>query len=115
MNKSTITIDILLDANKIPEQISWKASDNGADMAQKAKAMAVAFWDGADKTALRIDLWTKDMMVDEMADFYYQIMMTMADTFNRATKYQDMTDDMKKFAKEFFANFKAKQIKEQGE
>ena len=44
-----------------------------ADMAQKAKAMCIAFWDGADKTALRIDLWTKDMMVDEMADFYYQM------------------------------------------
>lgn len=112
MNKSTITIDVLLDVNKIPEQISWKASDSSTDMAQKAKAMSVAFWDGSDKSALSIDLWTKDMMVDEMADFYYQMLMTMADTFNRATKYQDMTDDMKKFAKDFFEKFKAKQIKE---
>jgi gliding motility-associated protein GldC len=113
MNKSTITIDVLLDENKIPQQINWKASDSSADMAQRAKAMAIAFWDGADKTALRIDLWTNDMMVDEMADFYYQMLMTMADTFNRATKYQDLTDDMKNFAKSFFENFKAKQIKEQ--
>lgn len=111
MNQSTITIDILLDPNKIPEQISWKASDSAADMTQKAKAMSVAFWDGADKTALRIDLWTKDMMVDEMADFYYQMLMGMADSFNRATQQKEMTDDMKKFAKSFFEKFRATQIK----
>lgn len=113
MNKSTIVIDVLLDPNKIPEQINWNASDSTADMAQKAKAMCLAFWDGADKTALRIDLWTKDMMMDEMADFYYQMMMTMADTFKRATQQQELTDDMKAFAKTFFEKFKAIQLKEQ--
>src|SRR6186713_1888094 len=100
MNKSTITIDVLLDPNKVPEQISWQATDSNADMAQKAKAMCVAFWDGADKSALRIDLWTKDMMMDEMGDFYYQLLMTMADTFTRATQQKELSDDMKKFAKE---------------
>ena len=113
MNKSTIHIDVHLDANKMPEQINWNASDSSADMAQKAKAMCLAFWDGADKTAMRIDLWTKDMMMDEMVDFYYQMLMTMADTFNRATKQQGMTDDMKKFAKDFFEKFRAIQLKEQ--
>jgi gliding motility-associated protein GldC len=112
MHKSTITIDVHLDINKVPEQINWQASDSSADMSQRAKAMAIAFWDGADKTAMRIDLWTKDMMVDEMADFYYQMMMGMADTFNRATHQQGMTDDMKKFAKDFFEKFRQLQIKE---
>ena len=82
-------------------------------MVQKAKAMSIAFWDGADKTAMRIDLWTKDMMVDEMADFYYQMLMGMADTFKRATRQQEMSDDMKKFAKEFFDKFRAIQLQEQ--
>ena len=112
MNQSSIKIDILLDPNKVPEQISWTASDSAADMAQKAKAMCIAFWDGTDKTALRIDLWTKDMMVDEMADFYYQMLMGMADSFKRATQQQEMTDDMKKFAKIFFEKFRDSQIKE---
>jgi gliding motility-associated protein GldC len=112
MNQSSIKIDILLDPNKVPEQISWVASDSAADMAQKAKAMSIALWDGADKTALRIDLWTKDMMVDEMADFYYQMLMGMADSFKRATQQQEMSDDMKKFAKSFFEKFRASQIKE---
>ena len=114
MNKSTIKIDVLLDPNKVPEQINWIASDSSAEMVQKAKAMSVAFWDGADKTAMRIDLWTKDMMVDEMADFYYQMLMSMADTFKRATKQEEMSNDMKKFAKEFFDKFRAIQLKENG-
>ena len=113
MNQSTIKIDVLLDPNKVPEQISWNASDSSAEMAQKAKAMCIAFWDGADKTAMRIDLWTKDMMMDEMADFYYQMLMGMADSFKRATQQQKMSDDMKKFAKEFFDTFRAIQLKEQ--
>jgi gliding motility-associated protein GldC len=113
MNQSTIKIDVLLDPNKVPEQINWVASDSNAEMVQKAKAMCIAFWDGADKTAMRIDLWTKDMMVDEMADFYYQMLMSMADTFKRATQQQEISDDMKTFAKSFFEKFRATQIKEQ--
>ena len=113
MNKSSINIDVLLDPNKIPEQISWNASDSTADMTQQAKAMCLAFWDGADKTAMRIDLWTKNMMMDEMADFYYQMLMTMADTFKRATQQQGLSDDMKKFAKEFSEKFRAIQLQEQ--
>ena len=112
MNQSTIKIDVLLDPNKVPEQINWVASDSTANMVQKAKAMSVAFWDGTDKTALRIDLWTKDMMVDEMADFYYQTFMTMADTFNRATKNAALVGDMKNFAKDFYRKFQDQQLKE---
>ena len=113
MNQSTIKIDVLLDPNKIPEQINWVASDSTAEMVQKAKAMSIAFWDGTDKTAMRIDLWTKDMMVDEMGDFYYQMLMGMADSFKRSTQQQEISDDMKKFAKDFFDKFRAIQLKEQ--
>lgn len=112
MIKSTITVDVLLDDNKVPQQINWNASDSTADMAQVSKAMMLAFWDGADKAAMRIDLWTKDMMVDEMADFYYQTFMTMADTFNRATKNAELVDDMKTFAKTFYRKFQDQQLKE---
>jgi len=108
---STITIDVHLGEDKVPEKITWNATDSTANEAQKAKAMMVSFWDAADKSALRIDLWTKDMMVDEMADFYYQTMMTMADTYDRATRQQELVDDMKKFAKDFIAKFRDLQAK----
>ena len=112
MNESSIKIDVLLDADKMPQQINWSATDSTTDMVQKAKAMCIAFWDGAEKSALRIDLWTKDMMVDEMADFYYQIFSTMADTYERATRQKELSDDIKKFAKEFYAKFRESQVKE---
>ncbi len=112
MHKSNISIDVYLDEQKVPEQIKWKASDSSADMDQVAKAMMLAFWDGADKSALRIDLWTKDMMVDEMADFYYQLLMTMADTFNRATNQPELSTEMKEFAKDFMQKFKKEQLKQ---
>lgn len=110
MQTSTIKIDIQLDPDKVPQQITWEASDSTTDMEQKAKAMMVSFWDGRDKTALRIDLWTKEMMVDEMADFYYQTLMTMADTFNRATRQTELVEDMRTFAKTFFTKFREIQM-----
>ena len=113
MQTSTIRIDVLLDKNKIPEQIRWQADNTTIEEAQNAKAVMLSVWDGVDKSALRIDLWTKDMMIDEMADFYYQMMMTMADTFKRATKQEGLSEDMKKFAREFFDKFRAIQLKEQ--
>lgn len=114
MKKSSINIDILLDPDKIPEQINWSASDSSADMAQRAKAMCIAFWDSTDKSALRIDLWTKDMMVDEMGDFFYQMFMSMADTFNRATKQEAIAEDIRTFAKDFFQKFRDAQLAENG-
>lgn len=112
MKQSTITIDVTLDEERVPEYISWQASDSTAEMKQKAKAMMLSFWDSSDKTALRIDLWTKDMMVDEMGDFFYQSFMTMADTYNRATRHTELVDEMKNFAKLFYEKFKAHQLKE---
>ena len=110
MHTSTITIDVELDPEKVPQQINWKASDSTIESAQKAKAMIISFWDGAEKTALRIDLWTKEMMVDEMADFYYQTMVTMADTFNRATQQTELCNEMKAYAKEFYTKFRESQL-----
>jgi gliding motility-associated protein GldC len=112
MGKSTITINVQMDESRVPESITWEASNTTAEHAQKAKAMMLSFWDASEKTALRIDLWTRDMMIDEMADFFYQTMMTMADSYGRATKEDETVDEMKKFAKNFYSKFKSRQLKE---
>ena len=112
MNQSTINIDVQMDDTRMVEGIKWRASDSTIENAQKAKAMMLSFWDGGEKTALRIDLWTKDMMVDEMADFFYQTYITMADTYERATKHDEIVADMKKFARDFYDKFREKQLKE---
>src|SRR6478672_3804774 len=112
MPKSSIVIDVELDENRVPGSIEWKATESTIERPQQAKAFMLSLWDGAEKTALRIDLWTQKMMVDEMADFYYQTFMTMADTFERATRQTELVNDMKAFAKEFFRKFQETQLKE---
>ena len=110
MKKSTITIDVEMDENRFPENIEWFATDSTIQNAQKAKAIILALWNGEDREALRIDLWTQKMMVDEMADFYYQTFMGMADAFMRATQQQELVDDMKAHAKTFYKKFRDSQI-----
>ncbi|MBS1759234.1 MAG: gliding motility protein GldC [Bacteroidetes bacterium] len=112
MSKSTITIEVGMDEGRVPSTINWTATESTSENPQKAKAMMLSFWDGADKAALRIDLWTKDMMVDEMADFFYQTLMTMADTYGRATQYSEDAEEMKQYAVDFYEKFRAKQLKD---
>jgi hypothetical protein len=52
------------------------------------------------------------MMVDEMADFFYQSFMTMAESYHRATKNEDLVNDIKNFAKNFYNKFREQQLKE---
>ena len=111
---SSITIDVHTDENKIPETLAWHSSSNEQQEPQKAKAMMLSLWDGAEKTVLRIDLWTKDMMVDEMNDFFFQTMMLMADTYGRATKQSELVGEMKDFAKQFYQKSREKQRAENG-
>ena len=108
---SEIKFQIELDQNRVPEKIMWTAEDGGVAL-EETKAILLSVWDSKSQETLRIDLWTKEMMVDEMADFYYQLLMTMADTFNRATNQQVLADDMKLFAKDFLKKFKDLQLKE---
>ena len=110
MTESSIHIQVGLDENKMPTEISWSAPDSAPENTRKAKAFLLSLWDGMDKTALRIDLWTKDMMVDEMEDFFYQTLITMADTYQRATRHDDLAAEMKNFARIFFQKSRAKQV-----
>jgi gliding motility-associated protein GldC len=114
MPKSSININVTLDEQKMPEQISWNASETSAEDDRDAKAMFLSFWDGNDRAALRIDLWTKSMMVDEMADFFYQTFMGMADTYQRATRNQEVTQEIKQFAENFYKKFQDQQLTAQG-
>lgn len=85
----------------MPETIQWQAPDGGVDTPQDAKAILLGLWDGQEKTAMRIDLWTKKMMVDEMADFFFQTLMGLSDTYGRATRNTALAAEMKTFARDF--------------
>lgn len=99
-NTSDITIKVVLDENKVPEEMYWSASDAGIDNV-KSKALLLALWDEKDQNTLRMDLWTKDMKVDEMKKFFHQTLLTMADSFERATGEQKICGDMRDFCMYF--------------
>jgi gliding motility-associated protein GldC len=100
-NKSKIIIDVSLDENKVPEKLHWSAKDGGVEN-QEAKAMLLSVWDAKSKESMRIDLWTKDMPLDEMKIFFHQTLSAMSDTFSRATNDEKMTATMKDFC-DYFA------------
>lgn len=99
--KSEIKFFVELDENKIPEKLSWTAQDGGIE-AEDSKAIMLSIWDHQAKETMRIDLWTKDMPVDEMKIFFHQTLVAMSDTFERATTDQKMADTMRDFC-EYFA------------
>ena len=98
---SKIELNVELDENRVPEKLSWTATDGGI-INEEAKAMLLSVWDNKAKEALRVDLWTKDMPVDEMKVFFHQTLVAMSDTFYRATQDEKMTATMKDFC-DYFA------------
>jgi gliding motility-associated protein GldC len=99
--KSKIELNVELDENRVPEKLNWSAQDGGIDN-EEAKAVMLSVWDSKTQETLKIDLWTKDMPVDEMKLFFHQTLVTMSDTFLRATQDEKMTATMKDFC-DYFA------------
>ena len=99
MKKSVIKFTVTLDENNLPEKIDWTASDVGEE--STSKAVMIALWDAQENNTLRIDLWTKDMIIDEMKQFYHQSLLSMADTFERATGEVEASKEMRSFAQHF--------------
>ena len=98
---SEITLKVGLDENRVPEELKWSAQDGGINE-EEAKAMLLSVWDSNNQESLKIDLWTKDMPVDEMKVFFHQTLVTMADTFYKSTQDEKMTATMKDFC-DYFA------------
>lgn len=101
IHTSEIRLTVGLDENRVPETLKWSAEDGGIDN-EDAKAMLLSVWDGKNKESLKIDLWTKDMPMEEMKIFFHQTLVTMANTFMKATQDEKMTATMKDFC-DYFA------------
>ena len=99
MSQSAINIQIELDNNKVAEKIQWEATDAGEQ--REAKAMTLGFWDKHEKNTMRIDLWTKEMTVDEMKQFFHQSLLTMADSFEKATGEHLISEDLRDYCYHF--------------
>jgi len=101
VHTSKIEFSVDLDENRVPENICWTAKDGGIDN-EASKAIMLSVWDHKAKDTLRMDLWTKDMPVDEMKQFFHQTLVSMANTFERATNDDKMSATMRDFC-DYFA------------
>lgn len=99
--KSEINIEVITDENKVPEEIYWSA-DDGNIYKEEAKAMMLSVWDSKAQETLRVDLWTKEMPVDEMRKFFHQTLVSMKETYFKATQDEKMAATMGDFC-DYFA------------
>ena len=99
MKETEITIKVKLDDNNIPEQISWSAPDGGMKD-QLTKAILLSFWDSQKKETLKMDLWTKEMPVDEMKTFVLQTFLSMKQSISKATGEENLMNLIDDFCTE---------------
>jgi gliding motility-associated protein GldC len=83
------------------EAIRWEADEAPVPGEQQAGAMLLALWDAETRNAMRIDLWTKRMTVQEMNEFVFQTLMSLADSYQGATRNKALAAELKLFAREF--------------
>jgi gliding motility-associated protein GldC len=101
MKKSDIKFSIALNDDKFPEKILWSADDSGMEGEKECSSVMISIWDPKDKCTLRIDLWTKEMMVEEMQHLFYETFRSMADTYVKATNDEKAAAEIKDFAEKF--------------
>ncbi len=101
--------------NQAIDKIVWTAQEAANQEQQEAKAMLLALWDADSRMSMRIDLWATDMTIHDMNDFFFQTMLSMADTYGKATSNQNLKADIMTFAREFAekaAEFEARMNRE---
>ncbi len=98
--QSKIEINVGLNSNNLPLEMHWSASDGGVDN-QVARAVFLSLWNPEENNTMKIDLWTKDMSVEEMKQFFHQTLVTMADTFERATGENLISEDLRDYCLHF--------------
>lgn len=94
MKDSEITLRIQLDKDDIPEKITWDATDKDIPGPEVTKAFNLAIWDHNTMSTLRIDLWNKEMPVDEMKRFYVDCLGGLAQSILNSTGDEFMSTAM---------------------
>jgi gliding motility-associated protein GldC len=98
---SEIIFTVELDDKNLPEKIFWKADDASFEGKREAKTLFLSIWDKADSVTMGLDLWTKEMLIEEMNIHYHQIFVKLADSYQRATQDSETSLLIKKFAADF--------------
>lgn len=109
MRKSEITFNVALDDKNIPEKIEWNATDKPDGVPSETKSISVAIWDSAQKNTLRIDLWTKDMPVEDMKRFYIECLGGLAQSALSATGDEVIANEMNALCDKLVAHIRSQE------
>jgi gliding motility-associated protein GldC len=102
-HKSEIKINVGLDENRVPEKIYWSADDgNIKDM--EAQSVLLSVWDTSNKDTFSVNLWTKEMPINEMKQFFHQTLVAMKNSYYTATSDEKMAATMQDFCDYFYEN-----------
>ncbi len=108
MKESKITITVSLDDKNVPEQINWEATDADFKGKKNSQTLVLGLWDKEEAMTYSIDLWTKDMTVEDMNLHFHQLFLKMAETFERSTKNIEMGGMIRDFSSKFAEKLKLK-------
>lgn len=108
LKTSKINFTVELDEKNMPQKIEWEATEAKFDGKKECKAMLLSIWDKEDNVTLAIDLWTKEMLVDDMNIFFLQVFRKMADTYLRSTSNNDISKFIREFSDKFAEKIEAK-------
>lgn len=95
MRKSDIHFTVELDNNNVPERILWDATEKPEGGNSETKSISLALWDHTQRNTLRIDLWAKDMPVDDMKRFYIDCIGGLSQSVLSATGDEFMANEMR--------------------
>ena len=94
MKESEIKLRVILDDENIPEKIYWNATEKEGDGEEEAKSISLNIWDHSSQNTLRIDLWNKEMPIDEMKRFYVDCLGGLAQSILNSTGDEFMSTAM---------------------
>lgn len=97
---SEIKINVGMNENNVPMRMLWSATDGDIEN-KEARAMLLSIWDPTDKNTLKVDLWTDEMSIEEMKQFFHQTLLTMSDTFEKATGETKICEDLRDYCYHF--------------
>ncbi len=109
MNKSEIKFQVELDEQNIPEKIFWDADQKDVPGLSETKSISLSLWDHEKQNTLRIDLWSKDMPVDDMKKFYIDCLGGLAQSVLTATGDEYMAGEMNNLCERFVDHLKREQ------
>lgn len=109
MKKSEIKFQIELDDQNIPEKMLWDADEKDTPGFSETKSISISLWDHKSQNTMRIDLWSKDMPVDDMKKFYIDCLGGLAQSALNATGDEYISTEMSNLCDRLVNHLKAQE------